>query len=173
MLFGKIEVRAAASAYWLCTYFWNPREQIAETFSGEKESNTLLSSAGAARSAHILACRSLDQVAHPTPVCVPFDSRAASVTLLWDPNPEPDNALYRLYVGILSIKAGNPPLMGFPTEKTIYTVEGLDYLRTYYFVVTAENNDHLESGYSNEVIVQLALPTPTPTPTRKKRKHWK
>ena len=70
VLFGKIEVRAAASAYWLCTYFWNPREQIAETFSGERESNTLLSSAGAARSPHILACRSLDQGAHPTPVCV-------------------------------------------------------------------------------------------------------
>src|SRR5262245_56894874 len=71
VLFGKIEVRAAASACWLCTYFWNLREQIAKTFSGEKESNSLLSSAGAARSLHIVACRSLDQVAHPTPVCVP------------------------------------------------------------------------------------------------------
>ena len=101
-----------------------------------------------------------------------LDSRAASVTLLWDPNPEPDNALYRLYVGILSIKAGNPPLMGFPTEKTIYTVEGLDYLRTYYFVVTAENNDHLESGYSNEVIVQLALPTPLGTTGSITREVW-
>ena len=94
-----------------------------------------------------------------------LDSRAASVTLQWDRNLEPDIALYRLYVGIQSIKAGNPPLMEFPTQETIYTVEGMDYLRTYYFVVTAENRAGLESGYSNEVIVQLALPTPTPTPT--------
>ncbi len=107
-----------------------------------------------------------------------LDSRAASVTLQWDRNLEPDIAFYRLYVGIQSIKAGNPPLMEFPpTQETIYTVEGLDYLRTYYFVVTAENRAGLKSGYSNEVIVHLALPTPTPTPTPsptpKKRWEWR
>jgi hypothetical protein len=101
-----------------------------------------------------------------------LDSRAASVTLQWDRNLEPDIAFYRVYVGILSIKAGNPPLMEYPPpgdppiQETIYTVEGLDYLRHYYFVVTAVNRAGLESGYSNELPVYLELPpTPTPTPS--------
>ena len=110
-----------------------------------------------------------------------LDSRAASVTLQWDRNPEPDIACYRLYVGIQSIKAGNPPLPLElpPTKDTIYSVDGLDYLTTYYFVVTAVNDAGLESGYSNEIMVQLALPTPTPTPTPtpsptpKKRWRWR
>jgi hypothetical protein len=97
-----------------------------------------------------------------------FDSRAASVTLQWNPNPELDIAFYRVYVGIQSIKAGNPPLPLDPplkTNETSYRVEGLDYLTTYYFVVTATNEAGLESGYSNEEKVYLDLPTATPTPT--------
>jgi hypothetical protein len=100
-----------------------------------------------------------------------LDCRAASVTLQWDRNLEPDIALYRLYVGIQSIKAGNPPLLGFSTQDTIFSVDGLDYLTTYYFVVTAVNRAGLESGYNNEVTLQLAPPTPTPTPTPTPKKH--
>lgn len=75
----------------------------------------------------------------------------ASVTLAWDSSP--DAALYRLYVGTQSMAAGNPPLVGYtvPVEENFWTVDGLDFRREYFFVVTAINGDGLESGYSNEV----------------------
>ena len=101
---------------------------------------------------------------------------AASVLLAWDPNPEADNvALYKVYVGIQSMAAGNPSLIGYPvsTPETEYLVEGLSYGTEYFFVATAINFEGLESGYSNEVVYtpwpdsfpRLPVPTPTPTPT--------
>jgi hypothetical protein len=76
---------------------------------------------------------------------------AASVTLAWD--SVPDAALYRLYVGMQSMVAGNPPLVGYtvPVDDNTWTVDGLNYRQEYFFVVTAVNFDGLESGYSNEV----------------------
>ena len=94
---------------------------------------------------------------------------AASVLLAWDPNPEADNvALYKVYVGIQSMAAGNPSLIGYPvsTPETEYLVEGLSYGTKYFFVATAINFEGLESGYLNEVVyTPWPVPTPTPTPT--------
>ena len=82
-----------------------------------------------------------------------FPLIAASVLLAWDSSPDPDVALYRLYVGIQSLQAGNPPLneSGYPVEDTQFEVTGLDYGTEYFFCVTAINFDGMESGYSNEV----------------------
>ena len=75
----------------------------------------------------------------------------ASVMLAWD--SVPDAALYRLYVATQSMAAGNPPLVGYtvPIEENFWTVDGLEFKREYFFVVTAVNSQGMESEYSNEV----------------------
>lgn len=84
---------------------------------------------------------------------------AASVTLAWDPSPNADS--YRLYVGIQSLKAGNPPITFYPTARNVtqYTVGGLSFGNTYYFAATALDNG-LESPYSNEIVYLAAPPGP-------------
>jgi len=80
-----------------------------------------------------------------------FPLIAASVLLAWDTSPDPDVGLYRLYVGIQSLRADNPPLTGYSTQEAQFQVEGLDYGTEYFFCVTAINLAGLESEYSNEV----------------------
>ncbi len=60
---------------------------------------------------------------------------------------------YRLYVGIQSLQAGNPPLtrLSADARRLQYQVEGVDYGTEYFFCVTAINLAGLESEYSNEV----------------------
>ncbi len=73
---------------------------------------------------------------------------AATFTLQWDPNTEPDLAGYKLHYGTSSgtytthIDVGNV---------TTYDVAGLQDGVTYYFAVTARDTEGNESGYSNEV----------------------
>ena len=87
-----------------------------------------------------------------------FPLIAASVLLAWDASPDPDAALYRLYVGIQSLRAGNPALTGYSTQEAQFQVNGLDYgTDEDFFCVTAINLAGLESEYSNEVQY-----TPTP-----------
>lgn len=82
---------------------------------------------------------------------------AANATLTWDPVTGAES--YKLYVGIESLKAGNPPLTFYPTTDTQYTVGGLSFGNTYYFAATALANG-LESSYSNEVVYVSAPPAP-------------
>jgi Fibronectin type III domain len=74
---------------------------------------------------------------------------AASVMLIWDAVPEV--ALYRVHVGIQSMREGNPPAVSYRVDIPEFEVTGLDYGTNYYFVVTAVSFDGLESEYSNEV----------------------
>jgi len=81
-------------------------------------------------------------------LCVPAASWAASVTLRWQANSEPDIAGYNLYYGTAS-RAYGPPL---PASKaTSYTVDNLVEGRTYYFALTALDTSGNESGYSSEI----------------------
>ena len=98
-----------------------------------------------------------------------FPLIAASVLLAWDASPDPDVALYRLYVGIQSLRAGNPPLTGYSTQEAQFQVDGLDYGTDYFFCVTTINLAGLESEYSNEV---QYTPTPAPEPTPKPGKGF-
>ena len=98
-----------------------------------------------------------------------FPLIAASVLLAWDASPVPDVVLYRLYVGIQSLRAGNPPLTGYSTQKAQFQVDGLDYGTDYFFCVTAINLAGLESEYSNEL---QYTPTPAPEPTPKPGKGF-
>jgi len=77
------------------------------------------------------------------------NAHSAQVTLIWDPNTEPDTAGYRIYYGLLSdqysisIDAGN---------QTSYTLSNLGDGKTYYFAATAYDQYGDESDFSNEVV---------------------
>jgi len=81
-------------------------------------------------------------------LCAPATSWAASVTLRWQANSEPDIASYNLYYGTQSREYGLPIPVG---DVTSYTVDSLTEGRTYYFSVTAVDTSGNESGYSYEV----------------------
>jgi hypothetical protein len=73
---------------------------------------------------------------------------AASVTLAWDPNSEPDVAGYKLYYGKASGTYESVVDVG---NQTTYTILGSLDRETYYFAVTAYNVYGLESVFSDEV----------------------
>jgi len=82
---------------------------------------------------------------------------AIEVTLQWDANTDPDLSGYMVYYDTDS----GPPYEGNGSTEddspinvgnvTGFTVTGLDDSQTYYFAVTAYDNEGLESGYSIEV----------------------
>lgn len=71
-----------------------------------------------------------------------------SVTLAWDANTESDLSGYVVYWGTSSGSYGSSQDVGNVTQ---YTVNGLEELRTYYFVVRAYNTQGLYSAPSAEV----------------------
>jgi hypothetical protein len=73
---------------------------------------------------------------------------AASVTLAWDPNSEPDVAGYKLYYGKASGTYESVVDVG---NQTTYTILGFLDRETCYFAVMAYNVYGLESGFSDEV----------------------
>ena len=84
---------------------------------------------------------------------------AASVTLTWDRNQEPDIAGYLVYVGTephtytitkLVIDSSRTP------AQRIYTIDGLEEGRIYYFAIRAVDLSGQVSDYSQEVIRDLS-----------------
>lgn len=71
-----------------------------------------------------------------------------SVTLAWDPNPEPDVSGYIVYYGHVSRNYPYHTNVGNVTTATVY---GLQEGWTCYFAITATNTAGLESDFSNEV----------------------
>ena len=84
-------------------------------------------------------------------------ARAASVTLTWTPNTEPDLSGYRIYQSDISgqyDKAANKvaDVSSKPNEqKTASVVLPVEDGRTVFFVATAYDASGNESGFSNEV----------------------
>ncbi|HET7238072.1 MAG TPA: fibronectin type III domain-containing protein [Terrimicrobiaceae bacterium] len=78
-----------------------------------------------------------------------------SVTMAWDPNPEPDIARYKVYYGTQS---GNPDQSFEAGNVTSTTVVDLADATEYFFTVTAINTAGLESSPSNEVSYKTASP---------------
>jgi hypothetical protein len=78
----------------------------------------------------------------------------ATVSLAWNPNPEPDIAGYRLSYGTTSGQYTTSVDVG---NTTSYTLTNLSSGLTYYFVLQAYNVAGT-SPYSNEVSVTLASP---------------
>jgi hypothetical protein len=84
---------------------------------------------------------------------------AASVTLAWDPNKEPDVAGYRLYYGTPAGSFGTVVNTGNVTN---HTVTDLRQGASYAFYVTCYNTSGLESEPSNVVTYQAPASAPTP-----------
>ena len=77
---------------------------------------------------------------------------AASTTLQWDPNSEPDLSGYTIHYGSTVSRAYATHL---DVGKTVVSqsITGLADGTTYYFAVTARDTFGNESGYSNEVVL--------------------
>jgi hypothetical protein len=87
---------------------------------------------------------------------------AASVTLAWDRNSEPDVTGYVLLYGTSS---GQYPSSVDVGNRTDWTLASLADGRTYYFIVRAYNSAGLVSGNSNEVSTTTpAAPPPSALP---------
>jgi len=71
-----------------------------------------------------------------------------SVTLAWNPSPDPSVVSYKVYYGVASHTYTQVVDAGKSTNATL---SGLVAGVTYYFAVTAYNSLGLESSYSNEV----------------------
>jgi len=84
---------------------------------------------------------------------IPVLLHSASVSVSWNSNTEPDLAGYQVYYGTQSGNYGVVIDVGNVTE---YTVSGLEVGKSYYFAVTAYDENWNESDYSDEVIYQVA-----------------
>jgi len=83
--------------------------------------------------------------------------RAPELTLAWDPNPETNVAGYVLYLGTASRNYGEGRGLGLNMTEV---VGGLGRGITYYFAVTAYDDQGAESGPSNEVSHRFAPAAP-------------
>ncbi|MCG2776535.1 MAG: hypothetical protein L6406_12725, partial [Desulfobacterales bacterium] len=96
--------------------------------------------------------------------CFVTPCHAIDITLAWDANTEPNLAGYKVYYdtdcsgapynGAGAAEDDSPIDVGNVTE---FTLHGLSDDDVYFFVVTAYNDEGLESGYSNEVSTQCSL----------------
>ncbi len=86
---------------------------------------------------------------------------AASLTLAWDPNPDPDLAGYKVCYGTQS---GIHTVLIDVGNTTQYTFANLPD-GTYYFAVVAYNQEGALSLKSNEVGATLSSPVTPPAPT--------
>ena len=83
---------------------------------------------------------------------------AASVTVTWDANTEPDVVNYRVFWGTQSGVYTFSQAVG---NVTTYTVNGLTPALTYYFAVQAVSADGLTSPLSQEVSTTIPAVSPT------------
>jgi hypothetical protein len=80
-------------------------------------------------------------------------ANAATVTLTWDDNTEPDLAGYKIFYGTSSGNYSQSVDVGNVIQ---YTVTGLDEGVTYYIAAKAYDYSDNESGYSDEIVHTIA-----------------
>lgn len=90
-------------------------------------------------------------------IFLPTTVLAASVTLRWQANQEPDISGYNLYYGNQSRNYGLPIPAGSATS---YTVDNLTEETTYYFAISAVDTSGNESGYSVEISANATFSEP-------------
>ena len=99
----------------------------------------------------------LAALAAPTQALIAADSVPKySMTLAWNPSPNPKVVGYRVYYGGSS---GNYTHNTDVGNMTSNTVSGLTSLVAYYFIVTAYDASGLETVFSSEIRYALAIPT--------------
>ena len=90
------------------------------------------------------------------PSAFPQNSSPATVTLAWDPSPDPSVVGYRLYYGIASLTYTNFVEVD---QGTTVTISNLTGGLVYYFAATTVDVTGLESDFSTEVAYAVgALP---------------
>jgi len=82
-----------------------------------------------------------------------------SVTLAWDPSPDPSVVGYKVYYGTASENYSSSVLI---TNGTSVQITGLVVGTTYYFSATTLNNAGLESGFSGELTYRAVAPASAP-----------
>jgi len=82
------------------------------------------------------------------PLLLPVAAAAASLTVSWQANTEPDLAGYRIYYGTASGQYGPPVRVSAAT--TTYQLTGLAPSTRYFVALTAFNTAGFESGFSAE-----------------------
>src|SRR5580765_765606 len=91
----------------------------------------------------------------------PLTSFAApSITLAWDPSPDPSVVGYKVYWGVATRNYTNSLSAG---SATTLTVSNLVIGTPYYFAATAYDTNGIESDYSVEASGSIALPNQPPT----------
>jgi hypothetical protein len=78
----------------------------------------------------------------------------SSLTVAWDPNPEPEVAGYRIYYGNSSLSYDSSIDAGMPDTSSgtaVFTVPHLAIGKTYYFAVVAYDATQAEGPHSNEI----------------------
>ena len=88
-------------------------------------------------------------------ILTPGSGQAATVTLAWDPSPDPDLSGYKLYYGAATGNYTNSIQVGNATTATVSNLTGGV---TYYFAATALNSIALESVFSAETSYTTLLP---------------
>jgi hypothetical protein len=94
--------------------------------------------------------------------CISGVQGGQSVTLAWNPDPDPNLAGYRLYCGTRRGVYTQRIEIG---KATTTSVSNLAVGRTYFFAVTVYNTAYMESPPSNEVSYTVPASTHTPRPT--------
>lgn len=92
-------------------------------------------------------------------ILLPPRAVALDVTLIWDPNTEPNLVGYRLYVREQE-KTFDYDLPEWEGPETNCTIQGLDEDTHYSFVVRAFDSAGNESGDSNEIGLPILLLSP-------------
>ena len=93
-------------------------------------------------------------------VLITFNTTAGTITLAWDPNPDPTVVGYRIYYGGASGVYTNMLNAGATTNLTVSNlVQGV----TYYFAATDYDTNGIESVYSTEVSGTVNVPNQPPT----------
>ncbi|HZL44354.1 MAG TPA: Ig-like domain-containing protein [Verrucomicrobiae bacterium] len=85
-----------------------------------------------------------------------------SITLAWDPSPDPTVVGYKIYYGVVSRTYTNMVDVGNATNVTI---SGLIEGTTYYFAATAYNTLGMESSFSAETTYTFQVPIGNQPPT--------
>jgi hypothetical protein len=78
-----------------------------------------------------------------------------AVQLNWNPVTDQNLTGYRVYYGAASRTYLQPLGQGLASTATTYTVTGLPGAHRYFFAVTATNSLGKESGYSDEVSLDI------------------
>ncbi len=103
----------------------------------------------------MLATLAVTAVVTPTAIAADQQPTVAPLELAWDAVPEPNVVGYRIHIGTSS---GQYSVIEETGTDANFTVVGLELGATYYFAVSAFNDQGLEGALSDELTVSITTP---------------